>query len=178
MYFKFLLKHIKKKRTTTYSEKLNNLNVSMIAIFTEHQTLTLPQHEKQQLTKLFATEITDIYDVKVLTCENKRWQLRKDVSMCIFILTLSAGCFCQIQDTRSPWLGTSPLGKSHSNSYNYFWLNQHKIPMLYYSNYKTNTVSMALYSKSQNSENGPFWTETENYFKTSLMCKLFLLQRS
>lgn len=77
----------------------------MIAIFTEHQTLTLPEHEKQQLTNLFATDITDIppfYDFRVFICKNKRWQLRKDVSMGIFILTLAAWYFCQIQDTRSP----------------------------------------------------------------------------
>lgn len=77
----------------------------MIVIFTEHQTLTLLQHEKQQLTNLFATEITDIppfYDLKALICKSKRWQLRKHVSMCIFILTLGAGCFCQIQSTRPP----------------------------------------------------------------------------
>lgn len=125
------------KRKTTSSEKLNNLNDNMIAIFTEHQTLTLPQHEKQQLTNLFATAITDIplfHDLKALICKNKRWQLRKDVSMCNFILALSAGCFCQIQDTRPPWLRTSPLGKPHSNPYNCFCLNQHKIPLLYYSN--------------------------------------------
>lgn len=110
----------------------------MIAIFTEHQTLTHPQHEKQQLTNLFATEITDIppfYDLKALICKNKRWQLRKDVSMCIFILILGAGCFCQIQTTRylirhiTSW-------EIHSNSYKCFCLNQHKIPLLYYSNHK------------------------------------------
>lgn len=70
----------------------------MIAIFTEHQTLTLPQ-----LTNLFAiTDIPLFHDLKALICKNKRWQLRKDVSMCNFILALSAGCFCQIQDTRPP----------------------------------------------------------------------------
>lgn len=47
----------------------------MIAIFTEHQTLTLPQHEKQYLTNLFATEIRGIppfYDLKAGTRDGNK----------------------------------------------------------------------------------------------------------
>jgi len=108
---------------------------------------------------------------------------REDVNMCPRNLYSSLECCVFLSDSRyqiTPWLGTSPLGKSHPNSYNYFWVNQCKILMLYYSSYKIETILMACCVKSQNSENenGPLWTEIENYFKISLACTLFMLQRS